>query len=136
MEITRLTHIVIPLREVRGYITQVLPVYLDNRKIQGVIFDIASNSLVGENTVHFHSTGNYYDILTDSGMDDDAILAFMDDMYGVFYGLTEPYLGHLDFLDNPKIEYCFDLHGPDMLLFSAMPVNSPGVLFEFDECYR
>lgn len=121
MEVTRLIQIVIPLKEVRDAVKSMLPISLDNKKIQLMLFDLASVTLASESAVFFYDSGCYYDILTDGGMDDSEINNFMDDMYSVFYGLVNPYLQEFDIYNNTEIDYYFDMCGLDTMLFCIEP---------------
>lgn len=121
MEVTRLIQVVIPLKEVRDAVKAMLPVSIDNKQIQLMMFDLAGLTLSSENTVFFYDSGCYYDILADGGMEDSDICNFMDDMYSVFYGLVRPYLQEFDIYENPEIIYYFDMCGLDTMLFCIEP---------------
>lgn len=129
MEVTRLMQVVVPLKEIRDAIRVTLPVSLDNKKIQMMLFDLASVTLASDSAVFFYDSGCYYDILTDAGMDDSDICNFIDEMYGVFYGLVNPYLHQFDFFDNSELNYYFDMCGLDTMIFCIEPSK-----LELDEC--
>lgn len=123
MEITKLTRIIIPLREVSAFLLNRLPENVKRRDLKPVLFDLAHVVLGSDNLLEYYDCGIFYESLATCGIEEDEIGDLMDEVGGTLYDQVAPYLQEIDLFDNSELAYMLDIIGIDDLMITIEPTN-------------